>query len=232
MIRFVDFRRLDPDTLKSMLEAKSLVNIPGGTLLSVTSATKTTGEYGVFALVQYSATINGKKEMGTVKIPNSILESTTLEPPCFLLYKGMKPTKAGRTCHAAVAYKPDGLTLENMEKKSSELRRLSFAALDSLISSQTLDAFVPGTMFLVKNPVRKSMRKESDDVIIVEFETVLGASDVKGTLILPLRLESLVKQDDAVILWYGGKQPMKDGKSYHDIKVLDEAMATAILKGN
>ena len=221
---------MDGKFIKSALEAKQLVSIPGGSLLCIFGLTKVTGEYGEFALADYSTTVNGKREMGRVKLPNSILTSCELSPPCFLLYKGMKPTKSGRTCHVASSYAPEGLTLHNMEQKGEELRRVPFAALDALMSAQTLDCFVPGTMFLVKNAVKKAARSGGEEALFVEFETVLGQSEVKGSLMLPTRLESVVRQDDAVILWYGGMQPTKDGKNYHDVKVLDVAMAAAVLK--
>ena len=98
--------------------------IPGGTLLCISSATRVKGEYGEFALANFSAMMSGKKEIGRVKIPSSVLENTSMSPPCFLLYKGMQPTKAGMTCHSASAYAPDGLTAENMEQKAAELRKL------------------------------------------------------------------------------------------------------------
>ena len=227
-----DNRKVNGSFLKESLEARSLAAIPGGTLLCITSATRVKGEYGEFALANFSAVIGGKKEIGRVKIPSSVLENTLMSPPCFLLYKGMKPTKAGRTCHAASAYAPEGLTAENMEQKANELRKLSFAALDALVSSQTLDAFPTGTMFLVKNPTRKAARKGEVDRLLVDFETYVNDTEVKGTLLLPTRLESLVRQDDAVILWYGGmQQATRDGNRYHDVKVMDEAMAEVVLQG-
>ena len=226
-------RKVNGSFLKESLEARALTTVPGGTLLAISSATRVQGEFGDFALANFSAVIGGKKEVGRVKIPNSILENTSMTPPCFLLYKGMKPTKAGRTCHSASAYVCDGLSAANLEEKAAELRKMSYAALDALMSAQTLDSFPAGTMFLTKNVVRKVLRKGEEERLMVEFETVMGSTDVKGTLLLPARLESQVKQDDAVILWYGGMKPStRDGKLYHDIKVLDEAMATAIIKGS
>ena len=221
---------MDETKVRNALESKSLVSIPGGSLLCVFGLTKVKGEYGEFALADYSTVINKKREMGKVKLPGSVLEQATLTPPCFLLYKGMKPTKAGRTCHVAASYCPTGLTMDNLERKGDELRRMPFAALDALISTQTLDGFKSGTLFLVKNPTRKAARRGGEESLFVEYETVIGDTDVKGNLMLPLRLETLVKQDDVVILWYGGMQPTEDGKSYHDVKVMDEAMAAAVLK--
>ena len=118
-----EYRKVNGSFLKESLEARSLAAIPGGTLLCISSATRVKGEYGEFALANFSAVISGKKEIGRVKIPSSVLENTSMSPPCFLLYKGMRPTKAGRMCHSASAYAPEGLTVE----------KLSFAALAALV---------------------------------------------------------------------------------------------------
>ena len=188
------------------MDSRSLGSILGSTLLTITGMTRVAGEYGEFALANFTAVLNGKLEVGRVRIPNSVLESTTVTPPCFLLYRGLKPTKSGRTCHSATAYRSEGLSVENIEEKAAELRKMTFAALDALVSSQTLDSFPAGTLFLVRNPSRRCLRKGEDERLLVEFETVLGNADIRGSLLLPLRLESQVKQDDAVILWYGGMQ--------------------------
>ena len=218
------------DDLRNALQCKSSVSFPAGTLLTVYGVTRVDGEYGEFALANYGAVIDGKRETGKVKLPNGVLEQTTLTPPCFLLYEGMKTTKSGRTCHAASSYRPEDLTAENVERKADELRRLPPAALDALISCQTLNAFAPGTMFLVRNPVRKTSKREGADALYVDFEAVVGDATVTGTLLLPCRLETQLRQDDAVVLWYGGMLPTKDGNNYHDVKVMDEAMTAAILK--
>ena len=144
--------------------------------MSIHGLTKVKGEYGEFALAQYSTVSNGKREMGKVMIPNSVLENTRIVPPCFLLYKGMRPTKAGRLCHSASSYKPEGLTPDNLDERGDELRRMSFAALDALVSNQTLDSFEPGSVLLVKNASRKRLRKDDDEMLAVEYEAVLGES--------------------------------------------------------
>ena len=104
--------------------------------------------------------------------------------------------------------------MENIEEKAAELRKkMTFAALDALVSSQTLDSFPAGSLFLGRNPSRRCLRKGEDERLLVDFETVLGNAGIRGSLLLPLRLESQVKQDDAVILWYGGMQDgTRDGK--------------------
>ena len=233
MCLFTFDRKVNGSFLKESLEARSMVSIPGGTLLAISSMSRVSGEFGEFGLAQFTAEIGGKTEVGRVKVPSSILENSGMTPPCFLLYKGMKPTKAGRTCHSAAVWTCPGLSSENLETKAKELRKLSFASLDALMSSQTLDSFPVGTMFLVRNAKRKAMRKGEEERLLVEFETVVDASEVKGTLLLPLRLEAQVKQDDAVILWYGGMMPSaREGKMFHDVKVLDEAMAAAVLQGS
>ena len=77
------------------MDSRSLGSIPGGTLLTITGMTRVAGEYGEFALANFTAVLNGKLEVGRVRIPSSVLESTTVAPPCFLLYRGLKSTKSG-----------------------------------------------------------------------------------------------------------------------------------------
>ena len=67
-------------------------------------------------------------EVGHVKILGSILENSAMSPPLFLLYKAMKLTKAGRTCHLVSVWACDGLMVDNIKTKANDLRKMTYTA--------------------------------------------------------------------------------------------------------
>ena len=83
--------------LDKATDTKSIQEFPNGTLFEVTAVEKLTGEHGEYGLMTCSATVEGRRMTGRVRISLNALQAFVTEPPCLLLYCGTRQGRAGRS---------------------------------------------------------------------------------------------------------------------------------------
>ena len=112
------------------------------------------GEHGQYGMMTCSTTVNGKREVGRVRISNNALQAVVTEPPCLMLYCGTRLGKSGRTfVDVAVTKVPKGVTESRVRELADSWRKMSYTALRRMMMVQPLDNFPPNTIFVYKAPV-------------------------------------------------------------------------------
>ena len=224
-------RKLKPETLKQATEAKSLGDFPTGTLFEIMSWTKHSGEFGEYAMAQFATTVNGNRMKGKLRVSQNVLLNDLPPSPLLMLYQGLKKTKNNRSCHAVASYAmPNVSGPEELKSRAEDLRKLTPLQIEAAVGRQSLDQFPENTVFVYKNVTKKVMRQGQDELLMVNYVTKIEGKDLSGVLVLPKRLEGQLQQIETGILLYAGMKQNKEGMSYHDVSVLDEATSAAILQ--
>ena len=225
---FID-RALPPETFNKVSESKAIGEYPKGTLFEVSALDSVQGEHGEFGMMTCSTVVNGKREAGLVRVSKNALQSFVAQPPCLLLYCGTRTGRNGRAfTDVSVTKVPKGVSESSIREVADGWRKMSFTALRSLMSVQSLDSLPANTIFMYKDARVKLLRKGAQEQsLLVDYETEVDGEPVTGTLTIPRRLEEKVKKTAVgIMLWRGPKQS-QEGKMFHDVLVWDENTAGA-----
>ena len=212
------------------MDSKNIQEYPKGTLFEVTALEKKTGEHGDYGIMTCSTVISGRRVTGKVRISNNAVAGFHAEPPCLLLYCGTRQGRSQRVfVDVAVTKLPTKSGSSSMKEVADNWRKMSFAALRSMMQTQPLDNFPKNTVFIYKDPRKKLLRKgAAEDSLVVDFETVVQDEYLTGSLAVPKRLEEeIFRQNIGVLLWRGTKISQKEGRTYNDVVVLDVNSADA-----
>ena len=204
-------RKIDVDKLAGMLQGTAIGEFAKDTLFEVSAIARKKGEHGEYAELTYATTIEGKRQAGKVRVPESALVLLQNDGPCLLFYGGPRQTAKGRTCHdISIMRVPDNTGAEQMKTMADRRRALGSIGIKAAMSGVSLDNFEINTMFVFSNPRLQSMGKERKEVLVVDFETGSNEQRASGKLLLPARLEDECKSAGSGILLYRGQRVSQD----------------------
>jgi hypothetical protein len=104
---------------------------------------------------------------------------------------------------------------------ANELRRLSPRNLVARMSTQQLDSFPDGTVFLFKNKQKRRLRLDNEPAMVVDYETVVEGESVEGTVIVPARIEKEIDANGGSgIMIFLGRRTSAVGRVYNDVRVV------------
>jgi hypothetical protein len=214
----------------ALLKPHGLTSLPRDSLLEVSAVERVSGEHGPYATLTYAMTdAEGKRKEGRVNVSTTVAANPMLEAPCLCLYRGEKTSRNGRSFYDVVIAKASSdLDKEGLRRWAAELRKMSPRAMLARLSTQMLEQFGDGTVFIFKNKHKRKLRHDNEPALVVDYETEVDGESVEGTVIVPARLE---KDIDAAggsgVMIFLGRRTSAIGRVYNDIRVVStELLAT------
>lgn len=211
-----------------LLSVKGLSDMPKGVLLEISDIVTVESEHGKYGVAEYATTLADKtRQHGKVRLSENVMAVAALVPPCIALYQGMKTSaSSGRTFHDVAAVKSNERT---MKEQAENMRKLSKAALLATMTTQTLDDFEAGTVFIFKDVKKRRLRKDFEEAVMVSYETKTAEGEfVNGVVVVPQRIESDLRRHGSGIMIYHGKKTSQTGRLYNDIVVVGEDLVGSI----
>lgn len=206
------------DTLKTITNAKGLVDIPPGTLLEVTKLEPKTGKNGTYGIATYSTVIKDKRSSGKVCLPKRLADKKDFTPPCLVLCMGMKQGPKGyyHNAHALpVAVEELENGVEKMRVTADVIRKMSEKEREEFMTVTTLSCLTEGCVVTYSGLRRKSVWGNDELRTVVDFQTECGGQQRAGTLALPSYVSEMV--GDAGVFLYKGTKLSTDDRKYHDV---------------
>jgi hypothetical protein len=180
-------------------------------------ATENRQKYG---LAQYSVTLPDKtRESGRVRLTETVMKNAWLVAPCLLFYQGLKTGKNNFSYYDVSALKCT-TGKENLKKLADGFRAMSKQQMTACLTTQSLECFKAGTVFMFSDVKRKRLRKDKDETLTIKYETEVDGDMLQGTLVMPNRLEEKLKAEGCGALVYRGMKKTQLGYNFHDVVVL------------
>jgi hypothetical protein len=153
-----------------------------------------------------------------------------LEAPCLCLYRGEKTSRNGRSFYDVLVTRArPSADREELRRMADELRRLSPRNLVGRMSTQQLDSFPDGTVFVFKNKQRRRLRQDNEPAMVVDYETVVEGETVEGTVIVPARIERDIDANGgAGVMIFLGRRTSAAGRVYNDVRVISPETIDAL----
>jgi hypothetical protein len=217
---------MDEKALGNVVNVKPLSEIPKFSILEISEIEEV--EFNLSdgpvkcGIASYATTLPDKtREVGKVRLTETVMKSAWMVPPCICLYLGVKqvPNAPARKFHDVHALKVTSGE-ENLQRVADGFRKMSKTEMISCLTMQSLDSFKPNTVFFFSEPRRHRLRKDKEDVMVVKYETESDGEFLEGNLVVPLRLESKLKAQGCGVLVYKGQITTKNNRKYNDVSVL------------